>query len=623
MLKSQIRLPGPVLNRGSLWAGDLNWLLVIPVLLLAAGLAARQLNGAFWVDEVITVQRAGAPGVGGPFSPAQIWADTAQNTYDQVPGYFWLVAGWANLLGWSEYAVRLLSLLAGLLAVAWSYRLGRDLHSPLVGLGAAVALGASAFFINYMHEGRTYAVLALLVAVTIWLYWRVAVGRASRLQQALLVISTAGLLYLHYFAALLIFALCLYHLLFVPKNRQWWQGVVLFGLAGVCFLPWFLTAFDVVQGASDEEWRQAMSLSVIEALDALLNAFSNSSAAFVLFLGGLAVGFRQRGERFLWFLLLGPLGLALIINTWLQMLVAPKYLLFLWVPLALIFGLGLHRLAARRVHPALVLLPWLLVGAWSSLHWQDEPEKYVPWDVLSRQMAGQVQAEDALLYHVYAGAWDGRHERATNYYFRDFPIEPGQLFSWPHDSDEVYLRDLDTLSHGALRVWSAYGSAYRPPRMYVFENALRARGYADCGTAVRHPDVTVTLWARQPETLPLRFGPDADIGIALAQLGPAARAADGRLWLTLGWLLGPAVPPYTYSYSVHVLDASGALAAQADAGFPPGSDFGCALIQMDTGSLSPGTYQLGLVVYAWESGQRLGVTDTDADSLPLGTLTIE
>jgi 4-amino-4-deoxy-L-arabinose transferase-like glycosyltransferase len=209
------------------------------LLLLVTWLAAMHLNGAFWVDEVITVERAGDPVHGGPFSPTEIWQRTADDTYDQVPGYFWLVAAWDNVLGWSEFSTRLLSLAAGLLAVAWTYRLGRDLHSPLAGLGAAAAAASSAYFIYYLHEGRVYAPAVLLGAATIWLYWQIITRRLGWVTQVALVVCVAAVLYAHYFAALLIFAICLYHLLFVPKNRAWWRVVVLMGWQACCFYPGF------------------------------------------------------------------------------------------------------------------------------------------------------------------------------------------------------------------------------------------------------------------------------------------------------------------------------------------------------------------------------------------------
>ena len=59
------------------------------------------------------------------------------------------------------------------MALALTYRLGRDHFTPRVGLYATAALGLSAFFIQYLHELRMYSLVALLTVSTLWLYSRV------------------------------------------------------------------------------------------------------------------------------------------------------------------------------------------------------------------------------------------------------------------------------------------------------------------------------------------------------------------------------------------------------------------------------------------------------------------
>jgi hypothetical protein len=78
--------------------------------------------------------------------------------------------------------------------------------------------------------------------------------------------------------------------------------------------------------------------------------------------------------------------------------------------------------------------------------------------------------------------------------------------------------------------------------------------------------------------------------------------------------MGDEVPVNTYSYSLHILDSSGALAAQADFGFPPDHDYRCRAVKLDTQDLPAGDYSLSLVVYAWENGQRLDAVNAGSDS---------
>lgn len=609
-------------KRQSLLTSRRNWLLVVPLLLLVTWLAVQQLDGAFWVDEVISVDRAGAP-LYGPRTPAGVWEHTAQTTYDQVPGYYTLLSFWGHLVGWSEYAVRALSLLVGLMGVAWTYRLGREMHSPLAGLGAAVALGASALFIVFLHEARTYALLVLLGSVAIWLYWRIVTRPTGRLMQGALVLTAAALLYAHYFSALLVFSICLYHLLFQPKRRDWWRIVIIMGLVGVLFLPWVMTQFDVIDGANSQPWRQAMRMTIPELTHELLDFFGNGSLALLLVMGVFATQIRRRSTVLIWFLLLCPLALALLINAWIGMLVSPKFLLYLWVPLSLLFGLGTASLARRGVQPALLLVPWLLVGVWSSLSWQEDPIKYIEWNVLHSQLEGQTQVDDSIVFHLHATKWDGDHRRAMTHYFSDFPEKPILLWSWPEAADDPYLEGTRAAVADAARVWSSYDPRYVHQRIAKFNSEMTRLGFASCGLFDSAPDMAVELFATAPnDAMPYQFGADRyDDGIRMTTLGTLPDTSSGRLRLPIGWQMGTDVPVNTYSYALHLMDSSGALVAQHDIGLPPRHQFGCQVVAFDP--LPAGDYQLALVVYAWESGQRLDATDTltgeTADRVVIGT----
>lgn len=196
--------------------------------------------------------------------------------------------------------------------------------------------------------------------------------------------------------------------------------------------------------------------------------------------------------------------------------------------------------------------------------------------------------------------------------------------SWPHDSDERYLRGLDSIVGDKQRVWSAYDPLRRPARISAFESAMRERGFAECGNAARDPAMEVDLFARPPEVMPYRFGGDLyDQGITMSLLGPMTRGRDGSLLIPLGWQMGEEVPINTYSFAVHVLDSSGALAGQVDTGLPPDHVFGCQAVQIP--NLAPGDYQIVLVVYAWETGSRLNALSgalSEGDSVSLGSFTI-
>ena len=151
------------------------WIWVIPVLLLATGLAAHRLSGyPLDGDEVASRLLAGGKNSVSSYNLVEVWAAVTTIYPDQAYGLPLIYSVWGRVFGWSNFAMRALPLFAGLLALTWTYRTGRDLFAPLVGLVAAMLLATSVFFITYMHVARSYSMVVLFAVMTIWSYWRIA-----------------------------------------------------------------------------------------------------------------------------------------------------------------------------------------------------------------------------------------------------------------------------------------------------------------------------------------------------------------------------------------------------------------------------------------------------------------
>ena len=91
----------------------------------------------------------------------EIWRSIIKIDPHQTYGWPILLAIWGRIVGWSEVAVRALSLFFGMLTLAWVYRTGRDLLAPRAGLFAALLLSASVFFLAYMIHARAFTLIAL------------------------------------------------------------------------------------------------------------------------------------------------------------------------------------------------------------------------------------------------------------------------------------------------------------------------------------------------------------------------------------------------------------------------------------------------------------------------------
>ncbi len=100
------------------------------------------------------------------------------------PGYI-LYVGWGRLLTWitgdANAAFVLTSLLAGSLAVALLYLLGREMLGARAAFLAAVLFALSPLLWYYSIVALTYAVESLFLLVVAWLCWRSLAGGGERL----------------------------------------------------------------------------------------------------------------------------------------------------------------------------------------------------------------------------------------------------------------------------------------------------------------------------------------------------------------------------------------------------------------------------------------------------------
>ena len=285
--------------------------------------------------------------------------------------------------------MRALPLFAGLLALTWTYRTGRDLFAPLVGLIAVLLLATSVFFITYMHVARAFSLVALF-AMTIWSYWRLALrppangpGRAAQLG---LLVGSIGIFYTHYYAVFLLVALGLWHLLFMPKDRQWWRPVLLWGLATIAFLPQLEGLLLGVNFIQTVPWHTGSTIMrTPEVLPWFLYVLTNgiihvsgtvSIAALILLILAAAAGWWRHRQRkhisLAWFLVFTTLTVLLLALTGNEILLVMRryrlrYLMALWPMTATLVGWGVWRTRGRwRLVAGSLIGALVALGLWAN-----------------------------------------------------------------------------------------------------------------------------------------------------------------------------------------------------------------------------------------------------------------
>lgn len=632
----------PLASRSRHWP---VWWLVIPVLLLAALLGIHGLNAdAIWYDEYWSLDYSGGTHEG-YLTPAETWAKVAGSEHElNPPGYYLALNVWASLTGWSALAARSLSLLGGLLGIAWTYRLGRDLHSARIGVLAALGIGVSAFYINYMHEARAYALFPLFGAMMLWGYWRIQTGHAGRRADIVLFLGVLGLLYTHYLAGMLAITLAFYHLLFGPKNRGWWRVVLLMGAAGLIFLPWFTETLAAFNNVGSTTGRDSFSMSFGETIRLLGYGFGNGMTPLVLFLLFGAAMSRGRAVGMVWFLTITILIIAFIGNQFLPFLGHIRYLMALMPLWALLFAFSLDWYRRRK----LIGVAWALVGLWlitgavsgMSRHFDDVlfRDLYLPifrpalpLNQMAEVIQENVQEGDAVAY--YAPRYPWAIAGSFDYYMFPLGVRSAMLSQFPGRlrDDEYYTQIRDFLDD-STRVWFAREPGTDNFRMNEFERALDDLGFQACSTGVwSFSGLTLQLYSTvegcccPPENL-------ADVvavfdnGVTLTYTDPLPRVTDRVLKTTFAWMQNDSVARETYSVALHILDENGELVAQTDYGLPD-RGFQCVPAQVDVSALPPGRYQLAIIVYAWQSGERvsgtLTATGEQGDSLTVASFRVE
>ena len=533
-----------------------------------------------------------------------------------------LLSIWGPFVGWSEFAIRALSLYIGLLTLAWVFRSGRGLFAPVAGFYAALLLGSSVFFLAYMVNARAYTLVTLCATICLWSYWRVALHLRSpgRGAQAGLLLGSVGLLWSHYFGALLLPALGLFHLLFVPKNHRWWRAVLLFGLAGLTAIVQFPILFEGLNIVVSEDLLDRI-LPATGILSHLLRYMTNGlvdpsppfSGLLLLALPLVPVIVtlrRQRKENrgsAIWLLLftsVALLALVIAINEMLRVIVENRirYLMPLWPLTALLVGAGLWRLASKRPRLVAVLLAlWLVLGAWLTVATDFRYELGFffsgNYHHVSRVMQEHLSETDLIIFDRFAVP--------TNREFFSF-----SMLGLPWEIMRRYLEDpyenLRPVHAAHPYIWLLYLTKDR----VGFADLPQALGRVLCERVLDDWGFTLERYALHsvencPDKL-VRLAFDSEIQLT----APEITVQDGLLRLDAHFRSADEQLLARYSLAVHVFNQRGERVAQDDTGVGPGAIVPLRS-EIDISALPPGNYEVRVALYDWRTGERLPARDLE------------
>lgn len=184
--------PGTMARLRSRMHLDRTVVIVIGLVAVGAALRLLVLRG-LWVDEAITVSQA-KMSFGGMLDNLRM--------HDVHPPLHYAVM-WAvvHLFGAGELAVRLPSIVAGVLLVPVLYGLGNELFGRKTAMLAAIFATVCPFLLWYSQEARMYSLVMLFGACAIWAQVR-AIRSGSIAAWAAYGVAATALLWTHYFGVL-------------------------------------------------------------------------------------------------------------------------------------------------------------------------------------------------------------------------------------------------------------------------------------------------------------------------------------------------------------------------------------------------------------------------------------
>lgn len=615
-------------------------LLVVGVLAAAFGLRVYGLGvQSLWSDE-------GASAAMTWRTPAEILAASAGDIHP--PLYYLLLRLWTEGSGRTEFGLRFLSVLAGVLTVALTARLGGRLFGTPGRLIGALLLAVSPLGVYYSQEARMYALLGMFGALGMNGLWELTASGWGRRAAAAYVVGMAGTLYTQYFGVLLLaaanlwFGLSLLGRLRKPGAARLALGWVgLQCLVGAAALPWYLAVLPQLgRWATGVPARPLAETARDLAAQAVAGPAWTALGPWVGLAGlGLAVlgvgAFRLNPWAAGFAAVYGAVDLVMPLLDLYRPFYQPKFLLLglpglsLWVTagLAPAFGVGLKpgRWLAALGAGALggvISLELAGVGAYfvNPAYWRDD------YRGLVRVISALGRPADGIILDA-----PGQQEIFSYYYGGPLPVYPLPRARPPDPAATV--QELADLLGRHERLWVVFWGDREADPQGIVEGTLNGSGYRAWDRWFGAVRLVLYLSPRPASELTpadIQFG-DA-LRLTGFAVGDRPEYAPGDIIpVRLRWV---AERPVERPYKVfaHLVDDQEFIWGQRDSepaggsrpftAFEPGRPVTDTLGIPVLPGTPPGVYRVQLGIYDPATGRRLPVTDPAGDRVVLGSLRV-
>lgn len=351
--------------------------------LLALGLILRLIfiNQSLWLDESIE-----ALALQGRFGPLLHYA-----LADYQPPLYHLI-GYLNthLFGFSELALRLPSLICGVLTIYFVVQLATLFAGKKIGFIAGLLAATNPLLIYYSQEGRTYAMTAFFVTASFYYFFKMLDTQSWSLKSRILYfIFTTCFIYTSYLSWFALLAQGIYALYCKRKDLLMIQ--VFSALTLLAWMPSFLSSLAIgrsTMGTSPEwgrvvgglSWKSLPLTWVKFGIGRISFDYKPLYAFIVFLLGAFHLGILRKLDlkkySLLLIWLLPPLLFGFLVST-----VLPVYSYF-----RLLFVLPAYLIVLALASPKLSKILVVLNIVFLSIFWLTPKYHREDWRALSRDL---------------------------------------------------------------------------------------------------------------------------------------------------------------------------------------------------------------------------------------------
>lgn len=596
---------------------------MLPVLLLGFALGAAQLNvDILWVDEMHSVSAFGAK------DPSQCAQSLLQSMIDKtyVPFYYIVGAVWARVVGWSQVALRYLSLLFGVLSVAVIYRFGADVFDKRRAWLAAALFASNAIVVVHFHELRNYSLWLLLSIVHLWQYWRLVDGAKGHAFAWIgFVVTTCALLYTHPFSPFFLLGLGVHHLLLVTKDRRW-MSVATAWCAGVAvFLPYLPMVIAGVSKATGSRSVQDEALSSLQVTPMLASVLTNGVDLLWLVVV-VAAGWtlwRQRSRTLIRLLLIfATVTLSLLLFHAFDPFVSTRRMRYFLIAIALAIPLLAHFLASAprwRLVAAVFVIVWMAGGY--GIYQQAEHWKYAghhsllvahpPLHRFADSLQSKARPHEALLGFTQATFLnDGLYYGfSTVDYYSKTVLGVHGAFLWTGLKGSE-LRDEFSRRLGDYPYLTLVYQPHDLPSNYDEVVALLAEEYSPCDVVVDTDSIFAQRYSYRALACDRQYRSIAyDNGIKIIDRFAESDRENQSIRVVTGWEVADERQLDEYNVSIQIISADWRSVVQTPDRHLYDEVLTWYAVELSTADLPAGDYNVMVILYDRDTVKKVPGTD--------------